>query len=726
MNPARTAREGSAYRFVAIGLLASICLTGCKNKDVFTLSVIMAGDGGGTVSSAPTSGRSAPVDPAFFVGGSIPTGTRGTICRSSCSISYVSGSRVMLTALADSDSTFVEWGGDCAGNEGGRSVFETVDRNLSCTVTFQVRTFDLHVTINGPGSGAVTSIPAGIDCDSTCLAAFKSGQSVQLQAKAGPASVFAGWSGDCSGSSSSTTVAIDANKGCGAIFSPKTATLTVRTAGDGSGTVISDPAGVDCGTACSNAFGFGSSVTLNARSDPDSIFMYWTGSCSGTDPSVTITLNGDGECFARFDTMTTAGALVIATKPADNTQPPPPPQGTGQRTPACGSLTLDCVSTPPDPNATQLSLVRYTAAGYVQTYTSGVPFVIPSTAPAVTSADRGCGGTAFRNKGYDRDARLLFIEFESGSGNTLCGYTVDPIRGTIGFAFSTLPGATNVTCIPGPCLSTSLGNVIGIDLVNHVIIFSSGVAYPYNQSGLTGKVLAFNVTVPSGFSIQKMSPRNNLIWYGTSNNGITLNGACLYTYSSGIGYSNASPGACQPFPAPTQPFSDFIGEDAARGLLVARSAVNACSGAATIAYAFAYEPSTGILGNPGSPAQRVLGPCVDPVSDPADVAGGVDVVDRLFFGARPVSGVTITPYPYTDTGALPAPLSSKATAQAIGRAAMDSINHLLFVLTGAGGSIARIISYPYGASGLGTSVQRDVNLPDSTPAGVVPLFAVVN
>jgi hypothetical protein len=57
------------------------------------------------------------------------------------------------------------------------------------------------VTINkaGAGTGTVTSNSAGIDCGATCNGQFPQGSTVDLAAVSDPGSVFAGWSGDCSG-----------------------------------------------------------------------------------------------------------------------------------------------------------------------------------------------------------------------------------------------------------------------------------------------------------------------------------------------------------------------------------------------------------------------------------------------------------------------------------------------------------------------------------------------
>lgn len=58
----------------------------------------------------------------------------------------------------------------------------------------------IQVAIDGAGSGSVTSTPAGISCPSTCNALFAGVASVSLSALPTDGnSVFAGWSGACSG-----------------------------------------------------------------------------------------------------------------------------------------------------------------------------------------------------------------------------------------------------------------------------------------------------------------------------------------------------------------------------------------------------------------------------------------------------------------------------------------------------------------------------------------------
>ena len=75
--------------------------------------------------------------------------------------------------------------------------------------------------------------------------------------------------------------------------------LTVTKSGDGSGTVTSTPAGIDCGTLCASGFEEGTTVTLTAVADSGSEFTGWSGACTGVGPCL-VTLDGDQAVVAGF------------------------------------------------------------------------------------------------------------------------------------------------------------------------------------------------------------------------------------------------------------------------------------------------------------------------------------------------------------------------------------------------------------------------------------------
>jgi hypothetical protein len=113
-------------------------------------------------------------------------------------------------------------------------------------------TFPLTVSLTGTGAGSVTSTPPGISCQSDCTEDYLSGTTVTLTATPDAGSTFSGWSGACTGMGS-CIVTMDSAKSVTATLEAipvPTFTLTVSKAGTGSGTVTSNPTGINCGASC--------------------------------------------------------------------------------------------------------------------------------------------------------------------------------------------------------------------------------------------------------------------------------------------------------------------------------------------------------------------------------------------------------------------------------------------------------------------------------------------
>lgn len=83
-------------------------------------------------------------------------------------------------------------------------------------------TFTLSVRLGGTGSGAVTSLPAGINCGSDCSEPYNSGTMVTLTAAPEMGSTFAGWSECTNGSWNTCNVTVDAGKVVTATFNVMT------------------------------------------------------------------------------------------------------------------------------------------------------------------------------------------------------------------------------------------------------------------------------------------------------------------------------------------------------------------------------------------------------------------------------------------------------------------------------------------------------------------------
>jgi len=165
-----------------------------------------------------------------------------------------------------------------------------------------------------PTDGNITSTPASINCGSggsSCSATFTSGSTVTLTATPDAGYTFAGWTGDCSSCGTSTTCNINmtANKTCSANFTPSSGgsyTLLISLIPT-DGNITSTPPGINCGSggsSCSATFTSGSTVTLTATPDADSVFLGWGGACSSCGTSTTCTINMDANksCTADFTT----------------------------------------------------------------------------------------------------------------------------------------------------------------------------------------------------------------------------------------------------------------------------------------------------------------------------------------------------------------------------------------------------------------------------------------
>lgn len=96
--------------------------------------------------------------------------------------------------------------------------------------------------------------------------------------------------------------------------------LTVTISPSGSGTVSSDPQGIACGPTCNAEFDHGTQVVLTATGSQGFAFDRWSGDCTGTNSTFTITIAQDMNCKAEFKfpltiTRTGTGTGGVASVP---------------------------------------------------------------------------------------------------------------------------------------------------------------------------------------------------------------------------------------------------------------------------------------------------------------------------------------------------------------------------------------------------------------------------
>jgi len=302
------------------GTSVSLSATAISTEDFDSVFVNWSGDCSGTGSCVVAMNGDKAVTANFkriyhyklnVVKSGVGTGTVTGFdinCGGTCEKIYDEGTKVVLTAKADTGSTFKGWSGPCTGTS---TCSVTMDTAKTVVADFDKPSSKiLTVILSGTGKGSVTGtkINCSPDCRESYLPAPAPNESVRLTAKPDSTSTFTRWTGACTGAFPTCTVLMDASKNVTAIFN--SAQLTIAKSGNGSGVVTSNPSGISCGSTCVKNFKPQSSVTLTAKADLGSIFKSWTSPCPATD-SCTITMAASGNRVITA-TFIKASELVVS------------------------------------------------------------------------------------------------------------------------------------------------------------------------------------------------------------------------------------------------------------------------------------------------------------------------------------------------------------------------------------------------------------------------------
>jgi hypothetical protein len=259
-----------------------------------TLTVSKNGSGSGTVTSAPA----------------------GISCGATCASQFTSGTSITLTATAGAGSVVTGWTGCTSDGTTGSSSHCTLTLSTSTGVTATFKLLrSLTVTKAGTGTGTVTSSPPGLSCGATCHVYVVDGTQMTLSAVASAGSDFTGWSGaGCSGTGTCVLPMTANTDDVVATFTadPTAIVLTVVKAGSGTGTVTSSPAGIACGDTCASEYSSGTTVTLSAVWDADTVFAGWSGSACGRASLCTVTMNASQTITATFRPLAPRLDVVLA------------------------------------------------------------------------------------------------------------------------------------------------------------------------------------------------------------------------------------------------------------------------------------------------------------------------------------------------------------------------------------------------------------------------------
>ena len=250
---------GAAYVFVRSGeswsQQAYLKASNTGAGDQFGWSVAMSGDTlvvgapnedsqvtGVNGNQSDNSADSAGAAYVFATTYNVSTATNGTgsgsVVLAPPGGAYGYGTLVMVTATADSGSSFMGWSGDLSGVT--TPVTLTVDGDKNVIAVFSLKRYTIGVSANPAaggnvsGGGTVALDPPG--------GTYGYGTVVTVTASADADFMFSGWSGDCTGIGA-CALTIDGNKRITATFSLKRYSVSTATSGAGSDTVSLDPPG---------------------------------------------------------------------------------------------------------------------------------------------------------------------------------------------------------------------------------------------------------------------------------------------------------------------------------------------------------------------------------------------------------------------------------------------------------------------------------------------------
>ena len=219
---------------------------------------------------------------------------------------FNAGTIVELEAVPESGSIFGEWSGSLSGNQNPINITMNSDKDV--TSLFNTL-HSLTAHINPPEGGTIYA--NGVPLSHNMVKEYVEGDTAHLIATATFGYYFVGWAGDVAGSDNTTELIVDTNKSVTANFADLRYTLTASSNPIEGGTVTVDPhPGPD------GKYAAGTVLTLSADASPGALFHSWSGSLSGSNNPIQITMNSNKSVSANFIGL--ANDYYVAPPPLGN------------------------------------------------------------------------------------------------------------------------------------------------------------------------------------------------------------------------------------------------------------------------------------------------------------------------------------------------------------------------------------------------------------------------
>src|SRR3989344_4381999 len=163
------------------------------------------------------------------------------------------------------------------------------------------------LTVETQGDGYVSSYPSGILCGAACVESYNTGTVMTLTATPTNGASFSGWSGCDEENGNICTVVLSSDQKVIATFTGEVKSeYNLRVYRTGSpGVVQTINREIYCGSICTYdeaKFSAGSTIMLSASANSGYSFTGWSGDCSGSSPTCTVTIDSAKIVTATFGT----------------------------------------------------------------------------------------------------------------------------------------------------------------------------------------------------------------------------------------------------------------------------------------------------------------------------------------------------------------------------------------------------------------------------------------
>jgi Ca2+-binding RTX toxin-like protein len=269
--------------------------------------------------------------------------------------SDMTGAQLLNSTSPQGEWTVVQ-DGETAGTQWGTVTWNTEQEGgtpAGSSITVEAKTAESLAAL---GSSVYAQVTNG-------TAFIKTGRFIQIRATMKP------------GEANATPILSDIRIQSSPDLDPDPHTLDVTIVGPGS--VTSDDGGIDCGINCTEDYDHGTEVVLTANPGTNSNFTTWSGACTNTTGTCSVTMS---EARSVTATYVTSGTGTVGGGGTPNPSPSPSPGASGSPSPS---------PTPPLPVPTEATCGGYTVTIQVATaneITSGTegPDVINGTSGSDT------------------------------------------------------------------------------------------------------------------------------------------------------------------------------------------------------------------------------------------------------------------------------------------------------------------------------------------------------